>query len=111
MVTQRLPQRLRPAGPQRLGRQQIAAGDFHDPVRQPPSTIHVGRWRREMDPRDVRLFQRVAGSLLVQLGYQVTDPGPMSAGEHLRLGLLATKYATLQSGRHVLQTLGLVPPI
>lgn len=102
---------LEMAQPQRLGRQQIAAGDFHDPVRKPPSTARVGRWRREMAPADLRLFQRVAGSLLVQLGYQLTDPGPISAGEHLHFALLAAKYNILQSGRRVLQALGLMPPI
>jgi hypothetical protein len=99
------------ARPQRLGRQLFAADDFHAPVRKPPSTARVGRWQREMPLADLRLFQRVAGSLLRQLGYEVTDAGPMPAGEQLRFALLAAKYITLQTGRRVLQALGLMPPI
>jgi hypothetical protein len=35
----------------------------------------------------------------------------MSIPEMARLGLLATKYAILQTGRRVLQASGLFPPI
>lgn len=99
------------AEPHRLGRQQIAVGDFHAPVRQPPGTARVGRWRREMSAADLRLFQRVAGSLLRELGYELADTGPLPPGERGRLALLALKYHTLQTGRRLLQAAGLVPPI
>jgi hypothetical protein len=64
-----------------------------------------------MPPRDLRLFQRVAGPLLAELGYEVADAGPMPAGERLRFAALAVKYAGLQAGRRGLQALRLVPPI
>ena len=99
------------AQPKRLGRRQIAAGDFHEPVRQPPSASRVGRWQQEMAPADLRLFQRVAGELLVELGYGLAGAGPMPPGETGRLALLALKYEALQAGRRVLQAIGLVPPI
>ncbi len=99
------------AQPQHLGRRQIATGDFHAPVRQPPSTSRVGRWQREMAAADLRLFQRVAGGLLAELGYELADAGPMPAGEVGRMALFALKYETLQAGRRVLQAAGLVPPI
>jgi hypothetical protein len=99
------------AQPQHLGRRQIAAGDFHAPLREPPSASRVGRWRREMAAADLRLFQRVTGGLLAELGYELADTGPMPAGEIWRMTLLALKYEALQAGRRVLQAAGLVPPI
>ena len=97
--------------PHRLGRQQIPQGDFHAPIRRPPSTSRSGRWQQEMPRPDQRLFQQVAGSLLIELGYQVNDLGSMSWAEGLRFAALGTKYGFLQAGRRIAQTLGLVPPI
>lgn len=99
------------AEPQRLGREQFDERDFHAALRRPPSTSRVDRWRAEMPARDVRLFQRIAGPLLSELGYEVPDPGPMPAGERLRFAVLGIKYAVLQGGRRGLQALRLVPPI
>ena len=95
----------------RMAREQIPAGGFHAPVRQPPNTSRVGRWRREMSWADRRLFQRAASALLVQLGYPVDDLGRMSPREQARYAALAVKYLTLQAGRRVLQTVGVFPPI
>jgi len=77
----------------------------------PPNAKRVGRWRREMSPTDRRLFQRIGGDLLAELGYEVPDLGPMPARERLRYAALGSKYAMLQAGRRVLQALGLMPPI
>jgi hypothetical protein len=33
----------------------------------------VGRWQRDLDDRDRRIFKRVAGPLLVELGYAQDD--------------------------------------
>jgi len=99
------------AEPQRLGREQFDEGDFHAALRRPPSTARIGRWRQEMPARDLRLFQRIAGPLLADLGYEVPDAGPVPTGERLRFGTLALKYAVLQGGRRGLQALRLVPPI
>jgi len=98
------------AEPHRLGRRRIRPDNFHAPIRQPPNTAHVGRWRREMSPADLRLFQRVAGDLLAELGYRPEDAGPMPPAEQARYAALAVKYAALQAGRRVLQALGLFPP-
>jgi hypothetical protein len=97
--------------PQRLGRQEIPPGDFHAPIRQPPSTTRIGRWEQQMLQSDQRLFQQVAGSLLTELGYETVDLGPMSLQERLRFTALGAKYVFLQTGRRVAQGLGLVPPI
>jgi hypothetical protein len=99
------------ARPQRLARAQIAAGDFHAAVRQPPNTSRIGRWKNEMAPADLRLFQRIAGALLAELGYELAAAGKMRPAEGMRYAALAIKYGTLQAGRRVLQAAGLFPPI
>lgn len=95
----------------RMAREMIAAGDFHDPVRSPPNKSRISRWKGEIADRDLRLFQRVAGDLIAELGYEQVDPGTMGTGESLRYWLLLLKYEILQAGRRVLQAFGLMPPI
>jgi len=99
------------AQPHLLGQERIDPGSFHAPIRQPPNAKQVGRWRWEMSPIDRRLFQRIGGELLAELGYEVPDLGPMPARERLRYAALGAKYVTLQAGRRVLQALDLMPPI
>ncbi|NIV31316.1 MAG: hypothetical protein GWN58_18020 [Anaerolineae bacterium] len=88
-----------------------ADSHFFSNVRNPLSRQRVGRWRQGLDVADQRLVQYVAGKLLTELGYALADIGPMSVPERVRLAVLAVKYATLQSGRRVLQAFGLFPPI
>ncbi|MGD8474105.1 MAG: sulfotransferase [Anaerolineae bacterium] len=96
----------------RVARERIPADShFFSNVRNPLSRQRIGRWREEMSVPDQRLTQHVAGSLLAELDYPLVDLGPMSVQELARLGLLASKYAVLQSGRRVLQAAGLFPPI
>ena len=37
------------------------------------STASLGRWQRDLDARDRRIFKRIAGPLLVELGYAKDD--------------------------------------
>ena len=37
------------------------------------STSSIGRWQRDLDARDRRIFKRIAGPLLVELGYARDD--------------------------------------
>ena len=37
------------------------------------STASLSRWQRDLDERDKRIFKRIAGPLLVELGYAVDD--------------------------------------
>ena len=96
---------------QRLAREQLPAGGFHEPVRHAPTEARIGRWRQKMRRGDIRLFQAVAGELLQELGYDLAPVGPMSPPEQARRAALAAKYAVLQTGRRVLQTAGIMPPI
>ena len=45
---------------------------IHAFTRQPPQASRVNRWKREMSAADVRRFQRLAGPLLEELGYELT---------------------------------------
>jgi hypothetical protein len=64
-----------------------------------------------MSAADLRLFEYVAGPLLVESGYDLASTGEMTAGEWARLQSLRLKYETLQFGRKIAQKAGLVPPI
>lgn len=37
------------------------------------TTSSIGRWQRDLDARDRRIFKRIAGPLLVELGYATDD--------------------------------------
>ena len=64
---------LKPVGgkPLRPGEERMKA---HELTQQPPSKDAIGRWRKRMDSDDLETFERVAGDLLDELGYEVTVP-------------------------------------
>ena len=43
----------------------------HALASEAPRADRVGRWRREMSPEDVTEYERVAGDLLAELGYEL----------------------------------------
>ena len=45
----------------------------HRHVSQPPREDRVARWRSDMSPADRAAFEQVAGDLLAELGYPVTE--------------------------------------
>ena len=45
----------------------------HALTSEPPREDRLGRWRTELDPRDVTAYEEVAGDLLSELGYEVKD--------------------------------------
>jgi hypothetical protein len=45
--------------------------DFHRLTREPPRAGRAERWRQEMPPDDLAEFERVAGDLLSELGYEL----------------------------------------
>lgn len=100
----------RMAQPHLLAQEQIQPGSFHDPVRQSPNTQKIGRWRQQMNLPDQRLFCHLAGDLLAHYGYPLPDLGPMPTAEKLRYAALAAKYTAFQTGRDLLQAVGLMPP-
>jgi hypothetical protein len=42
-------------------------------TRHPPNATRIGRWRQEMTGDEVRAFENVAGDLLAELGYPISD--------------------------------------
>lgn len=60
-------------GPVRTGDERLAG---HAMTSNPPSTDRCGRWREEMSADDEAEFERVAGELLSDLGYEIlAGPG------------------------------------
>jgi hypothetical protein len=95
-----------------LARERIAPDShFFDNVRNPVSKQRMGRWQSKMSPEDQRLVQLLAGGLMAELGYELEELRSMTLQERARLVILAIKYGSLQTGRKVLEELGLFPPI
>jgi hypothetical protein len=46
----------------------------HAMAKEPPNPNRIGRWRTEMSPGDRAAYERVAGDLLAELGYEVGKP-------------------------------------
>jgi hypothetical protein len=55
------------SGPVRSGTERLAG---HAMTTEPPTTDRSGRWQREMPAADVAEFERVAGDMLAELGYE-----------------------------------------
>jgi hypothetical protein len=61
------------------GRPQITAEERarqHALTSEAPRTERAGRWREEMDPRDVATFEGIAGPTLAELGYELVETSP-----------------------------------
>lgn len=98
--------------PERAAKIQIPTDShFFANVRNPINSGSIGRWKTDLSPADIRLFQEIAGKLMVDLGYPLVETGSMNSAERFRLAGLHLKYQTLQLGRKFLQAAGLKPPI
>lgn len=64
-------------GPVRTGDERLAG---HAMTTEPPNTERCGRWREEMSAADEAEFERVAGRLLVDLGYETRSDAPAGSG-------------------------------
>jgi len=78
--------------PARPGDERLAA---HAKTREPPDPKRLSRWKREMDPADRAAFERVAGDLLSELGYQV----PRGTAIRRRIGRLLAPLRRRQRNR------------
>src|SRR4029450_5111141 len=56
----------------------------HAKTREPPDPARLSRWKTELTPRARAAFERVAGDLLGELGYEV----PRGTSVRRRLGRL-----------------------
>jgi hypothetical protein len=58
------------------GRGGIDAGERarqHALTSEAPREERVGRWRTEMEPRDVAAFEAIGGPTLAELGYELVE--------------------------------------
>jgi Sulfotransferase family len=78
--------------PQRPGSERLAA---HAKTREPPDPARLARWRTEMSPEDRAAFERAAGDLLADLGYEVRR----GAAIRRRLARLMRPVARLRRSR------------
>ena len=82
----------------------VSAKPHHQRLLQPP-TKGVRDWRSQMSPEDTAGFERIAGDLLTELGYELSGSGrreatavPAEAWYRLRMGAWNTAaYATQRS--------------
>ena len=51
----------------------------HKLTAEPPRTDRIGVWRTEMKPDDLEVFEREAGALLVELGYELGSSARLPA--------------------------------
>lgn len=80
----------------------------HLEVQQPIATNSVQRWKTEMTAFDRKVADRLAGQILLELGYELADLGPLSVGERLRLLLLSGKFALTSTTRRALYAMGVL---
>ena len=50
--------------------------DFHKLTQEPPRSDRVAKWKQEMPAEDIEQFERVAGGLLSELGYELSTKTP-----------------------------------
>jgi hypothetical protein len=46
---------------------------IHKLVSRKPDTSRIGRWKSQLSPEDKRIYEQVAGDLLEELGYEVSE--------------------------------------
>ena len=95
-----------PAMLEYAGAVDVSEKPHHQRLLQPP-TRGVRNWRDQMSPEDAAAFERIAGDLLAELGYELSQPGvappagssaPAEAWYRLRMGAWnAAAYATQRS--------------
>lgn len=83
---------------------------IHSGTRKPLNTESVGKWKSRMPEQDQRLFQSVAGDLLIELGYEVPDLGVKSIADTVRLAELRSKYQIIQFGKQLTRSAGVFHP-
>ena len=60
---------------------------IHELTKKPPQTDRIGVWKREMPPETLAVFERIAGPLLSELGYEISGTPGREAGSTSTAGL------------------------
>jgi len=89
-----------------LARKLIKPNGGYPNVRKPISSSSVQRWKREMTLFEQKMANRIAGSKLRALGYELPELDPFSPTESLKFFFLACKYRLTDTVRRVLYAYG-----
>lgn len=73
------------------GRQRLPQAATHTAIGKPVNKQRSGRWKKDLSPRQVRIFEAVAGPLLSELGYERTMPKAKLRPMERTLGKLGDK--------------------
>jgi hypothetical protein len=88
---------------------QVGPGpDYHTEVMKPVFTASVGRWRSQMSNFEIKITDRIAGSLLNELAYEDPENLPFTFFEIILFYLLAIKYFLSETLRQILYRLGVL---
>jgi Sulfotransferase family len=98
------------ASPYVESRRHYHSQGIHRNVREPVTTVSVGRWHHDLAPADQRLVQPIVAGLLHELGYRADDVGAPSRRERVRAASLHSKYVVVDRSRRVLRSLGVSNP-
>jgi hypothetical protein len=80
----------------------LSAKPHQQRLAQPP-TVGVRDWRSELSPDDQLGFERIAGALLAELGYEVRHPDADGAGARLRLAGYRGRIAAWRGAGYAMQ--------
>jgi hypothetical protein len=80
----------------------LSAKPHQQRLAQPP-TVGVRDWRRDLAPGDELAFERIAGDLLAELGYEVRHPGVTGTAARLRLAGYRGRIAAWHGAGYALQ--------
>ena len=72
----------------------------HRLLSRPPEPSRISRWKREMAPADVQVFERLAGPTLVKYGYDVSPPMRRRARARLATQAVKQRVKNLLAAGH-----------
>lgn len=96
--------------PEKVASTMYHSKGIHGSTRSAPSAQNAQKWRHQMSASDLAIFNRLAGDLLADLGYDPGTPGALDWQDRSRLVMLQTKYATVEGARRFLRATGVANP-
>jgi len=78
----------------------------HGEVSDPVSNTRIGRWRTKMTPFHLWAAERVAGTMLEELGYELTATGRPSPTAPVKLAVMGARYTAIRGVQRVLDACG-----
>lgn len=89
--------------------QHIGPGpDNHSEILKPVSTNSIQRWKGNLSPFERKLTNKIAGQLLEELGYEVTQEENFNAYDTAHYTYLTVKFTLTDQSRTILYKAGLL---